>query len=383
MELNSKYKVDSMEIGRIFNMMQNDELIYDPYYQRNFVWDERHQAEFIRTILLGYPCPEIFIAEGAIDLETHKKYIHVIDGQQRLTTIKKFLSNELEVDKKCYKDLTVEDKTKVHNYEIGVVTLKLNPEQDIKEIEEIFRRLNIQMYSLTETEKQVSRLSDNEFMLIARVFTGDLTINDDKDEDEENDHGSDIGNKFKENPFIKSDFKSWVLSKNFDNIIKFFLNFDIYSEKDIKRNNTTKDCIDIIAIILTKKFYSRNLAEDELIHLTDQVSNNKNKIYNILNKSIEIFLHLHIPEVDTKKYAVRKKKYLLNRGNAFSLLVALCFEYDNINDINMEKLQHNMDLFCENMPEDFLEAARNSVMDKKQREIRHKYLTQIIQNSYN
>src|SRR5690625_502861 len=103
MELNSKYKVSSHEIGQLYRLMKEEELIYDPYYQRNFVWQENHQKEFIRTILLGYPCPEIFIAEGEVDLETHKKYIHVIDGQQRLTTIKRFLSNELEVDGKFYK----------------------------------------------------------------------------------------------------------------------------------------------------------------------------------------------------------------------------------------------------------------------------------------
>ena len=150
MEINSKYKIETSEIGDLYRSMDQKELVYAPYYQRNFVWKEGHQQEFIRTILLGYPCPEIFMAEGERDLETHKKYMHVIDGQQRLTTIKRFLDNELQVDNRYYRDLSIEEQSNVSNYELGTVILRLNPEQDIKEIEEIFRRLNRNNYSLNE-----------------------------------------------------------------------------------------------------------------------------------------------------------------------------------------------------------------------------------------
>ncbi|OFI01416.1 hypothetical protein CLOACE_21410 [Clostridium acetireducens DSM 10703] len=87
----------------------NKELIYDPFYQRNFVWSPIHQKEFIKTIILGYTCPEIFIAEGELDLETHIKYIHVIDGQQRLRTIDSYFGNKLEVDGKKFKDLSEDE----------------------------------------------------------------------------------------------------------------------------------------------------------------------------------------------------------------------------------------------------------------------------------
>lgn len=89
--LGGKYKVSSKDVSDLDSMMKKGELIYAPYYQRNFVWDMKDQIEFIETILLGYPCPEIFIAEGKRDLERNIKYIHVIDGQQRLTTIKDLL----------------------------------------------------------------------------------------------------------------------------------------------------------------------------------------------------------------------------------------------------------------------------------------------------
>ncbi|ATO26982.1 hypothetical protein RA13_02280 [Bacillus atrophaeus] len=73
MDLNEKFEIKSESLGELFVKMRNKTLVYDPYYQRNFVWDTEHQKEFIRTILLGLPCPMIFVAEGEIDLETHIK----------------------------------------------------------------------------------------------------------------------------------------------------------------------------------------------------------------------------------------------------------------------------------------------------------------------
>jgi len=149
MDLNEKFEIKSESLGELFVKMKNQTLVYDPYYQRNFVWDTEHQKEFIRTILLGLPCPMIFVAEGEIDLETHVKYLHIIDGQQRMRTVEKFLSNQLEVDSQLYKDLNSEEKLKFSKYQIGTVRLKYNPEQDINEISKIFQRLNIGNYELT------------------------------------------------------------------------------------------------------------------------------------------------------------------------------------------------------------------------------------------
>ncbi len=370
MELNSKFKIDSREIGDLYRLIINKELIYDPFYQRNFVWSDIHQEEFIRTIIGGYPCPEIFIAEGELDLDTHIKYIHVIDGQQRLRTIARYFSNSLDVDGKKFKDLPDDDQRRIHSYEIGVVTLKLNPKQDIEEIQEIFRRLNINAYSLTETEKTISRLSDNEFMLMARLYTGD--INFDVEDTEDN-----PAEKFRHNPFIKEAFKNWAISKDFNTIQKFFLNRDIYSEQEIKENTNTKDCMDMIKIVLCNKFHSRVLKEDEILNITDEVVNKKTKLFKIFNDSVTLFLSLDFPEVDGYK----KKKYLLNRGNAFSLLVAIALNYDEIDSIDKDKLQSEINNFCSNIPKDFETAARNSVMEKRQRELRNKHLQTLIKNS--
>ena len=370
--LGGKYKVSSKDVSDLDSMMKKGELIYAPYYQRNFVWDMKDQIEFIETILLGYPCPEIFIAEGKRDLERNIKYIHVIDGQQRLTTIKRFINNEFPVKEKYYKELSDEEKTKFLDYEIGTVTLKLNPEQDILEIEEIFRRLNKNKYTLNETEKRVSLLSNNNFMLFARLLSGDLIIkeNEDLEENEEN--------LFINNPFITSEFKKWASDRDFEKIVNY-IEERVYSPKQIKQNYATKDIIDIIGTYIKGSFFSRILLEDDIVELTDEVDKKKTKIFNLFSKIIYIFLGTKFP---TYNYS-RKKDYFMIRGNFFTLVLAFMLNEEFIENINIKLFEKNLYNFLENIPDIYIQSVRNSVMDKKQRELRHKYMTEILSKSLN
>ncbi|RPK03251.1 hypothetical protein BSBH6_02725 [Bacillus subtilis] len=84
-----------------------------------------------------------------------------------MRTVEKFLSNNLEVDNKLYKDSEEKEKVDFSKYQIGTVRLKYNPEQDINKISKIFQRLNIGNYELTSTEKTLSKFSDNEFVFLA------------------------------------------------------------------------------------------------------------------------------------------------------------------------------------------------------------------------
>ena len=370
--LGGKYKVSSKDVSDLDSMMKKGELIYAPYYQRNFVWDMKDQIEFIETILLGYPCPEVFIAGGKRDLERNIKYIHVIDGQQRLTTIKRFINNEFPVKEKYYKELSDEEKTKFLDYEIGTVTLKLNPEQDILEIEEIFRRLNKNKYTLNETEKRVSLLSNNNFMLFARLLSGDLIIkeNEDLEENEEN--------LFINNPFITSEFKKWASDKDFEKIVNY-IEERVYSPKQIKQNYATKDIIDIIGTYIKGNFFSRILLEDEIVELTNEVDKKKTKIFTLFSKIIDIFLKTKFPIYEGS----RKKDYFMTRGNFFTLVLAFMLNDEFIENINIELFEKNLHNFLKTIPDMYVQSVKNSVMDKKQRETRHKYITEILSKSLN
>ena len=74
------------------NIDKDDNEIYVPDYQREFVWDITRQSRFIESLLLGLPVPFIFTAEIP---ETGR--LEIVDGSQRIRTMAAFLSNDLQL----------------------------------------------------------------------------------------------------------------------------------------------------------------------------------------------------------------------------------------------------------------------------------------------
>lgn len=74
----------------------NSRLELCPDFQRNEVWSKAAQITLIDTILKGIPIPQIYIKSI---MNEGKTYRVVIDGQQRLTAILKFVENELPLEK--------------------------------------------------------------------------------------------------------------------------------------------------------------------------------------------------------------------------------------------------------------------------------------------
>lgn len=61
-----------------------------PKFQRRDAWSNRHKSRFIESLILGLPIPQIILAEKK---NKGGGYI-VIDGKQRLLTIRRFFSTE-------------------------------------------------------------------------------------------------------------------------------------------------------------------------------------------------------------------------------------------------------------------------------------------------
>ena len=84
----------------IENICLAENFIIQPYFQRNYVWDNEKKSGLIESILIGIPIPCIYVY---IDNDTKTRV--VIDGQQRLTTIKNFLKNDFPFKNNNYEDL--------------------------------------------------------------------------------------------------------------------------------------------------------------------------------------------------------------------------------------------------------------------------------------
>jgi len=95
-------KTDNLvkSISSIFlNDRFSEKIKYDPYFQRNYVWDEAKATYFIESIILGTELPPIIL------FNNYEK-VEVIDGRQRYETILRFIKkNQFSLKKDGLKSL--------------------------------------------------------------------------------------------------------------------------------------------------------------------------------------------------------------------------------------------------------------------------------------
>ena len=168
-----RYQVRSREIVDLYNAMRNSRLTLSPYFQRNLVWRESHKKDFIDTILKGYPFPQIFLARGPIDLVSMDANQCVVDGQQRLNTIREYIEGELLLSGAGFSDLPPRKREEFLKYEVAVIDFDLDA-GDLR-LKDIFYRLNRTYYSLSAIEKLASEYSASEYLLVARMMCGEIT----------------------------------------------------------------------------------------------------------------------------------------------------------------------------------------------------------------
>ena len=124
-----------------------------PFFQRHYVWGKAQKSNFIDTILKGLTIPAIYTY---LDLKTGKEV--VIDGQQRLTTIKKFCNNEFKLtglhseylNNLDYFTLPNDLKIKFEHYKVPIIQIKNVSDKSI--ILEIFEKYNTGGIKLNKQE---------------------------------------------------------------------------------------------------------------------------------------------------------------------------------------------------------------------------------------
>lgn len=83
-----KVRSDKMTLIQVSAMMDNGDIVLTPPFQRNLVWDAFRKSRLIESILLRIPLPMFYFSE---DLEGR---LTIIDGLQRISTIKEFMENK-------------------------------------------------------------------------------------------------------------------------------------------------------------------------------------------------------------------------------------------------------------------------------------------------
>lgn len=172
--MENKYKIGvgtNKKIIDLYGMMENEpSLILQPSFQRRLVWNDAHKEKFLETILCGYPFPEVYFADGEIDLEKKKSITLVVDGQQRLHTIYQYITDDENLILKRIKrflDLTVDEQTSFLDYLVVVRDLGRISKEEIKEI---FSRINSVQYALNAMEIN-NALYEGEFIATAKTVS--------------------------------------------------------------------------------------------------------------------------------------------------------------------------------------------------------------------
>lgn len=174
---------DTRKISLLLKMEREGSLIPTPEFQRRAVWTNPDKIAFVETILSGFPFPEIYTAAGSVDTTTGEAVELLVDGQQRIRTIKDYFNGTSPFRSsraiRRYLDLEEDEKKAFLNYDVAVRNLGLLEEGRIREV---FRRMNRTSYSLNDMErfnavylglyKRFSEtLAENAFLKDVRLFS--------------------------------------------------------------------------------------------------------------------------------------------------------------------------------------------------------------------
>lgn len=131
-----------------------------PDFQRPIVWDNNQCIKFIESAWLGYDIGSYLVnkVQNWVKLkndDSGKEYIHpyddyLLDGQQRINAIKRYIACDFKVFGLLYCELTEIEKRRFENTTFTQNRVFLT---DITELKELYNRLNFGGTAHTEDQR--------------------------------------------------------------------------------------------------------------------------------------------------------------------------------------------------------------------------------------
>ena len=75
-------------LSTLREMYDDGDIIPDPEYQRDFIYDVKRRSKLIESVLLSIPIPTVYLCRE------EDETFSVIDGQQRIMSFVTYLKNE-------------------------------------------------------------------------------------------------------------------------------------------------------------------------------------------------------------------------------------------------------------------------------------------------
>ena len=142
-------------------MADDENEIFIPTYQREFVWDEKRQSKFIESVMLGLPIPYIFIASLAKEVNEDDGRAEIVDGSQRIRTLHAYTNDLLtltSLEKLSalngfrFSDLELSRQRKFKRQPIRIIELSDKADEQVRR--DIFERINTGSEELRAMEKR-------------------------------------------------------------------------------------------------------------------------------------------------------------------------------------------------------------------------------------
>jgi hypothetical protein len=159
-------------VGSLEEQITDGQLILQDEFQRRQIWDEKKSSRLIESLLLNVPIPVCYFAE--LGDGTYS----VIDGQQRLTSISRFIMNLFplsglrvrpELNKKRFSELEKSDQRLIKTRTIRCIVIQQESHPDIRF--DVFERLNQGAVRLTPQELRNSNYRGDLNSLIKKLCT--------------------------------------------------------------------------------------------------------------------------------------------------------------------------------------------------------------------
>lgn len=351
-----KYQVRSKELIDVVNELTSGRLIKSPYFQRNLVWRLIHKVDFIKTILLGLPFPQIFIAKGEIDVETMTTHSCVVDGQQRLTAIQQFIANDFDVDGILFKDLKKREKEDFLKYQVPIIDLDIK--KDDPTLKEIFRRLNRTFYALSNIERQSTEFAASDLMLISKVLTDELFF--------ERDSSPESGGR-ELDPLIPAEIIKIAKSLNLSNFQNLVLDSGVFTNLEIARKVHLNFVLNVMATCVSG-WYNRNSGVSRLLESD--------------NPGFDKYAEFAEGLDDIAGFILRMKmkptSYWLNKANIYSLIIVLYVNRNKLKTYKPGTLYDRLKDFESHITDEYAAAAKEAVNNKRERMLRHSKLQAVL-----
>lgn len=277
----TKISKQTWSILEIYQKIRSKKLLLDTEYQRNYIWPKDKRTAFIESLFMGIIIPPIYVVEIPGQDFLEENLYEVVDGKQRITTLKKFIDNEFKLDTRSleyYQDWfaskTFDEIKEQHD---TLITEMLSSVLDIYVITanspeftkyDIFSRLNkgSEKLKVNEIRKAIYR---SEILNQVDIFVQDL-----------------MGTALYKKLFSRNDIKRYEDYGRFYRSIAYYVQTNIEEGLVIGYNSRLREMINDVL----SRFQNKNLSLEV------------SKVESILKNTIQLLLKFE--EQEQKSYLV-------------------------------------------------------------------------------